>query len=91
MREIDISRIVDTYKLRIAEPKFSRLAGIETIEANDWNLNIPRYVENFEEEEEINLDHLSDELNKLKQLETTIDIEISKICKELGLKIPTLD
>ena len=51
--------------------KESYLASFEDIEKNDFNLNIPRYVDNFEEEEEIDLDEL------LTSISTTDD-EIEK-------------
>lgn len=62
---------MELYKNRKTVEKESYLASFEDIEKNDFNLNIPRYVDNFEEEEEIDLDEL------LTSISTTDD-EIEK-------------
>jgi len=51
----NIAKVVDTYKQRDTRDKYSYLANLEEIQENDFNLNIPRYVDTFEEEEEIDL------------------------------------
>jgi len=56
LRESDIEKIVETYKDREGVDKYSYIATLEEIEENDYNLNIPRYVDTFEEEEEIDID-----------------------------------
>jgi len=50
-----IDKIVSTYKKRETSEKYAHVASFEEIEENDFNLNIPRYVDTFEEEEEIDL------------------------------------
>ncbi|MFX4243336.1 N-6 DNA methylase, partial [Aliarcobacter butzleri] len=52
----DIKKIVETYKNRSEIDKYSHVATLEEIQENDYNLNIPRYVDTFEEEEIIDLD-----------------------------------
>ena len=51
----DIDRIVNAYNERKDVEKFCHIATMEEIESNDYNLNIPRYVDTFEEEEEIDI------------------------------------
>ena len=72
--EEHITRILETYQNRQALSKYSHLVTFEEIQGNDFNLNIPRYVDNFEEEEvidvsalQIEIDSLEEELNILRQ------------------------
>lgn len=76
MTDGHIDSIVDLYHKRETIDKESYLASFEDIEKNDFNLNIPRYVDNFEKEEEINLNEL---LTEMKQT----DDEIKKAQKEV--------
>ena len=55
LRAEDIDKIVTTYRERTAEDKYSYVAPLSEIEENDYNLNIPRYVDTFEEEEPVDL------------------------------------
>jgi len=88
MRPEHIQKIVDTYKARSVEEKYSQLATIESIKANDWNLNIPRYVDTFEAEESIDLDVISKQLAQLDQESQETDKTIADFCKELGIEPP---
>ena len=88
MRPEHIQKIVDTYKARVAEEKYSYVASIEEIKANDFNLNIPRYVDTFEAEEEIDLNAISEELKMLEQQSQQTDAVIAGFCKELGIEPP---
>lgn len=88
LRSQDINLIVDTYRNRTETPKYSMKASLAEIAKNDYNLNIPRYVDTFEAEESIDIDAIAYEL---KTLETTIkstDDTIAKFCKELGIERP---
>lgn len=88
MRPEHIQKIVDTYKARAVEDKYSQLASIESIKANDWNLNIPRYVDTFEAEESIDLGVISKQLAELEQESQETDKTIADFCKELGIEPP---
>ena len=90
LREEDIDKIVDTYKNRLEIAKYSHKASQEEIYQNDFNLNIPRYVDTYEDtvidpqdiykrREEVSL-----ELKKVTK-------EIEDLCKELGIKNPLLN
>lgn len=59
---------------------------MELPKKNDYNLNIPRYVDVFEEEEEIDLDAVQAELEKIGEEDKKVTEELNKYLKELGLK-----
>ena len=88
MRPEHIQKIVDTYQARTNEDKYSHVASIESIKANDYNLNIPRYVDTFEAEDAINLGEISAQLIELDKASQTIDATIAAFCKELGIEPP---
>lgn len=82
LTEEDINRIVDAYVGRKDIEKYSHLASIQEIKDNDFNLNIPRYVDTSEEEEEINL---QDVLYKIHDIDREIDDLNKKINEQLRL------
>jgi len=87
-----INDIVDTYrnftagklKVGIVEDKFSYVATPEEIQENDCNLNIPRYVDTFKEEAEVDINKVQDEIEKLEAELKTVQSEMDKYLKELG-------
>ena len=95
LREEDIAKIIDTYKrysngdFKEAEvDKYSHVATLKEVMENDYNLNIPRYVDTFEEEEPVDLAAVSKELKKVaKELEAT-DTIIADYCNQLGIDTP---
>ncbi|MFT2096936.1 type I restriction-modification system subunit M [Marinomonas sp. 2405UD66-6] len=80
----NIQKIVDTYKARETTDKYSYLATVEEIAENDYNLNIPRYVDTFEEEEEIDLVAVRTERSALQTELTDLETEMAAYLKELG-------
>jgi len=88
LRTEDIHRIVSTYRTRQETDKFSHVATLEEVKENDYNLNIPRYVDTFEEEEPVDLAAVAQELVTLEQdMETTNQV-IADFCDELGIAPP---
>ncbi len=91
LNENHIEHIVDTYrqfntgklKLGVIEEKFSYVATFEEIKENDFNLNIPRYVDTFEEEAEVDIMAVQQEIEKLEGELKTVQVEMSKYLKEL--------
>jgi type I restriction enzyme M protein len=84
----NIDKIISTFRERKTEDKYSYVASISEIEENDYNLNIPRYVDTFEEEEEIDIGTVATEIETLD-----IDLEenetlIASFCEELNIKTP---
>ena len=88
LRPEDIEKIVNTYANREEIEKYSHKATIDEINENDFNLNIPRYVDTFEEEEPIDLDEVCDELEKIAKEMEDVDKEIKRYCDELGIRAP---
>lgn len=85
LREEHIEKIVDTYRNRAVIEKYSHLATLEEVAENDYNLNIPRYVDTFEEEEEIDIHAVMKEIKSLEAKRAELDKEIDVYFKELGL------
>lgn len=88
LRPADIDRIIDTYRNRLEVPKFSCLATLATIAENDYNLNIPRYVNTFEEEEKVDIEAVAKQLKSLETAMKNTDAELAAFCKELGIDTP---
>ena len=84
----NIEKIIDTYANRKEIEKYSHLASLDEIKENDYNLNIPRYVDTFEEEETIDLEKVSSELKALEIEMKTTDETIASFCRELNISTP---
>lgn len=80
----NIQKIVDVYRARESVDKYAYLAPLEEIQENDYNLNIPRYVDTFEEEEEIDLMAVRAERMKLKAELDALEDQMAKYLEELG-------
>ncbi len=83
-----VTKIIETYKNRTELEKYSHNASLEEIKENDYNLNIPRYVDTFEEENAIDLDAVSSELQALEVEMKLTDESIAKFCAELNISTP---
>jgi type I restriction enzyme M protein len=77
LREEDIDKIIEAYKNRKDIEKYAHVATLDEIKENDFNLNIPRYVDTFEEEEPIDLAQVKADL-------VNIDAEIAQLEKEFA-------
>ncbi|MEC4630152.1 N-6 DNA methylase, partial [Bacillus safensis] len=62
----NINKIIETYRNRKDVEKYAHVASLDEIKENDYNLNIPRYVDTFEEEEVIPLSQVAQELAEVK-------------------------
>jgi type I restriction enzyme M protein len=80
----NIEKIVATYKARQSVDKYAYLASVEEIRENDFNLNIPRYVDTFEEEEEIDLMAVRKQREELKTQLAELENEMDAYLTELG-------
>lgn len=85
LRERDLARIVTTYRARQPIDKYAALATRDDIAANDYNLNIPRYVDTFEAEETIDLGAVQAEINALEGQLADVKTRMAAYLKELGL------
>lgn len=88
LRPTDIDKIITTYQARTGLEKYSYLATRAELEENDYNLNIPRYVDTFEEEEPIDLNEVVQQLNKIEINMQNTDAELQKFCAELRIDLP---
>ncbi|MDK9724548.1 MAG: type I restriction-modification system subunit M [Sterolibacteriaceae bacterium MAG5] len=84
LREQDIEKILATCAARADVEKYAHLASRAEIAENDYNLNIPRYVDTFEEEEEIDLMVVRAEREKLKAELAVLEERMAEYLKELG-------
>ncbi|MCO5239989.1 MAG: type I restriction-modification system subunit M [Chitinophagaceae bacterium] len=85
LNEAHIEKIIDTYQNRKEVEKYSHRAPLQEIADNDYNLNIPRYVNNFKEEEEIDIQAVMKEIKTLEAKRSDLDKQIEGYLKELGL------
>ena len=85
LREIDINKIVETYDDYKTIDKYSYVASPEEIKENDYNLNIPRYVDTFEEEEPVDMDQVKENIKNIKAEIVEVEKQMEKYLKELGL------
>ncbi|MDA3821064.1 MAG: type I restriction-modification system subunit M [Bacteroidales bacterium] len=88
LRATDIDKIITSYRERRAEEKYSYVADMEEIAENDFNLNIPRYVDTFEEEDSIDLQAVSQALKNLDKNIQETDELIANFCKKLNISTP---
>lgn len=75
----NVEKIVSTYKNRATEDKYAYLASFDEIKENDYNLNIPRYVDTFEEEESIDMKNVGNEVKQIRQEKQALEKELFSI------------
>ena len=93
LREADIRHVVDTYqKFRVGElspgvvtEKYAYVATPEELKENEYNLNIPRYVDTFEEEEAVDIAAVQAQIKALEGELAAVETEMDKYLKELGV------
>ena len=84
LTEDNIAKIIATYRARESVDKYAYLATLQEIKDNDYNLNIPRYVDTFEEEAEIDLVAVRAEREQLKNQLAELEVQMAKYLEELG-------
>jgi type I restriction enzyme M protein len=88
LRASDIDKIISTYRNRTEIDKYSKRAAMSLIAENDYNLNIPRYVDGFEAEDVIDNDGVAQALQVLNKEMAEVDERIAGFCAELGVVAP---
>jgi type I restriction enzyme M protein len=88
LSDVHIAKILETYKNRTEIEKYSKIVSLEQIKENDYNLNIPRYVDTFEAQDQIDIAQIAQELKELETNTKTTDQKITDFCKELGIDSP---
>ena len=83
-----IDKIISTYHNRETVDKYSYVAPLSEVKENDYNLNIPRYVDTFEEEEPVDLGQVVQKIRAINHEMATTDMVIAGYCAELGIEAP---
>lgn len=83
-----IEKIITTYRDRLASDKYSYVATLDEIKENDYNLNIPRYVDTFEEEEPVDITAVAKAIKQLDLDMKETDEVIAGFCAELNIETP---
>lgn len=85
LRDEDIERIVETWRAREDVEKYAYRATVDEVRDNDFNLNIPLYVDTFEEEEPVDLVAVKGEIERLERELAGARAELEMALEELGL------
>ncbi|MCH9845247.1 MAG: type I restriction-modification system subunit M [Alphaproteobacteria bacterium] len=88
LRDEDVNKIVQCYQNRNVIDKYSACIALSKIAENDYNLNIPRYVDRFEAEAVIDLEVIVQELRAIDADMGAVDAKIAGYCKELNIESP---
>jgi type I restriction enzyme M protein len=83
-----IDRIVAAYRSRAVQDRFSVRAPLSLVAENEYNLNIPRYVDTFEAEAQIDLGAVAAELRENAEGMADLDAQLAAFCAELGIEVP---
>lgn len=85
LTDAHVQKIVDVYNQRINVEKYSHVASLEEIKENDYNLNIPRYVDTFEEEEQVDIEATKQAIAELEAKRTELQQKMTAYLRELGV------
>lgn len=85
LREQDVDKIVKTYDDYETIDKYSYVATYDEIVENDYNLNIPRYVDTFEEEEPVDMEEVKKNIEDIKEELRDVEAKMEEYLDELGL------
>lgn len=88
LREEHIDKIIETYRNRNEEDKYSKRATLAEIAINDYNLNIPRYVDTFEAEDSIDIDAIANDIKALDIKIADTDKILADFCAQLNIATP---
>lgn len=88
LEDKDVERIVNAYRNRTEDDRYSHVATLAEIADNDYNLNIPRYVDRFIEEESINLEEVTTAIKQTRQELTVVYEDITTYCQQLNIPTP---
>ncbi len=79
----NLQKIVESVDARKDVDKYAHVATFEEISDNDFNLNIPRYVDTFEEEAEIDIDAVQEEIEQLESDLVAVRAKMAAVLKEI--------
>ena len=84
LRDEDIEKIVSTFDKFESVEKYAEVVESKVIEDNDFNLNISRYVDTTEEEEEVDIDKVIGEIREIKARLSENEVKLNSYLRELG-------
>ena len=87
IRDEDIEKIVSTFDAFEDVEKYATVVDVETIKENDCNLNISRYVDTTEEEEQVDIQKVLGEIVELEKKEAKTKEKLNEYLKELGFDV----
>jgi type I restriction enzyme M protein len=87
LRKEDIKKIVNAYRGYMTIEKYCRPVPLDEIRANEYNLNITRYIDITEEEEPIDIQDVLNQLKDLKKERDGVEEKMNQFLKELGLQV----
>lgn len=87
LRESDIEKIVSAFKNYKDVERYCHVADLEELQENEFNLNVPRYVDISEPEEEIDIQKTINEIKDLEKEKEEIEVQVGSNLKELGFKV----
>lgn len=85
LRDEDIEKIFEVYKNRKEIDKYCHIANFDEIKENDFNLNIPRYIDTYEEEGRVDMDLIKDQIMTLENEVIKVKDRINIYLEELGI------
>ena len=83
-----VDKIIEAYRMREDIEKYVHVASLDEVAENDYNLNIPRYVDTFEEEDPVDIAAVAKDLKVLETDMQETDKTIAGFCRELGIESP---
>jgi len=83
--DVEVQKVVDIYQVRKEIDKYAYVATREEVRENDYNLNIPRYVDTFEEEDDVDIATVQKNINSLENELITVRGKMTEALQDLGL------
>jgi type I restriction enzyme M protein len=87
LRDLDIEKIVSAFRNYTDVDGYCHIAAFEELKESEFNLNVPRYVDISEFEEEVDIQKAIDDLKKLKSEQQELEVQVDTTLKELGFKV----
>jgi type I restriction enzyme M protein len=85
LRAGDRAKILGAYQTRETVERYAYVATLAEIAENEYNLNIPRYVNTFEEQQTIDLSQVNGEIRRVREEMLVLDSQMAEYLRELGL------
>ena len=83
-----VDKIIEAYRKREDIDRYAHITSLDEVAENDYNLNIPRYVDTFEEEDPVDIAAVAKDLKVLETDMQETDKTIAGFCRELGIESP---